>query len=158
MRTNLPEAERQDGKLPAFASPEVAEHELFAKRDDSLRWLEGFVRRRGTELTYEPGALDSLERLYFELWGGGVASRVRGNRSSFESAMGVFWGAVAVAQKRATWTIYESPFAPNHFGLAVTRGGVTVVLNAFGTDWNRRPGNTRRNLLRRIYKKWFAAD
>ena len=93
MRTNLPEAERQDGKLPAFASPEVAEHELFAKRDDSLRWLEGFVRRRGTELTYEPGALDSLERLYFELWGGGVASRVRGNRSSFESAMGVFWGA-----------------------------------------------------------------
>jgi hypothetical protein len=72
--------------------------------------------------------LESLEDLYFRLFGDGGGLLMGRNRSTFELGMGVFWGAVAVAHG-ARWSIYESPFAPSHFGLAVTRGFLTVVLN-----------------------------
>ena len=69
--------------------------------------------------------------------------------------MGIFWGAVAV-NDGAHWTIYESPYAAGHFGLAVTRGLLTVVLNQYATAWNRRPNNLRHRLLRREYDKYFG--
>jgi hypothetical protein len=158
MKTNLPEAQRQDSQLPTFPSIEVAEWELFAMRDESLRWLDQFARKKGRELKYDPDALASLEDLYFEQWDGTFASRLRRNRPTFEFAMGMFLGAVAVGEHRATWTIYESPFAKNHFGIGVTRRNLTVVLNSLGSRWDRRPGNKRRRLLRRMYDRFFAAD
>ncbi len=69
--------------------------------------------------------------------------------------MGFFFGAVAV-REGAAWTVYESPFAPGHFGLAVERGPVTVVLNRLGRDWERRPDNKRRRLLRRMYERFLG--
>ena len=157
MKTNLPEAQRQDSRLPTFPSIEVAERELFAMRDESLRWVDEFARNKGRELKYEPDAL-ALEDLYFEQWDGSFAARLRRNRPTFEFAMGMFLGAVAVGEHRAAWTIYESPFAKNHFGIAVRRRNSTVVLNSLGSRWDRRPRNERRRLLRRMYDRFFAAD
>src|SRR5438874_11461964 len=102
MKTNLTEAQRQDSQLPTFPSIDVAERELFAVRDKSLRWLGEFARKRGRELNYEPDALVSLEALYFEQWDGTFASRLRRNRPALEFAMGMFLGAVAVSTHRAT--------------------------------------------------------
>jgi hypothetical protein len=107
MRRNLPEAQRKDGELPTFPSREIAERELFAMRDESLGWLTQFARARGKKLELEPRALQSVEDLYFEIWNGGFLSRLRGDREKFELAMGMFWGAVAVAQDRASWSVRE---------------------------------------------------
>lgn len=151
MWTNLPEAQRKDRELPTFASREVAERELFVMRDESLRWLDEFARRRGKALKREPSDLQSVEDLYFEVWDGSLASRFRGDRVKFELAMGMFWGAVAVAQHRFSWTVHESAFVPNHFGVAVARENVSVVLNGIGARWDRRPGNKERKRLRQLY-------
>jgi hypothetical protein len=155
MKSSQGEAVRQDGMLPKFTSVATAERELFALRDRSLSWLESFARSHSVELTQDPSDLESLEDLYFRLFGDGGGLLMGRNRSTFELGMGVFWGAVAVAHG-ARWSIYESPFAPSHFGLAVTRGFLTVVLNKYGTDWNRRPNNRRHRLLRREYDKDFG--
>ena len=151
MRTNLPVAQRQDGELPAFASRESAERELFSMRDESLRWLREFARARGKDLPPQPRALETLEDLYFELWGGGLAAQFRGGRAKFEFAMGMFWGAVAVADRGASWTIYESPFVQGHYGISVTKGSSSVVLNAMGNKWDRKPRNERHRRLRELY-------
>ena len=155
MKSSRGEAERQDGMLPEFASAAIAERELFGRRDRSLRWLESFAREHSLELAQKPADLESIEDLYFELFGDGADWLMRRNRSAFEFAMGVFWGAVAVAHG-AHWSVYESPFAPGHFGLAVSRGLLTVVLNEYGTGWDRRPNNRRHRLLRRDYDKNFG--
>jgi len=155
MKSSRGEAERQDGMLPNFASVAIAERELFGQRDRSLRWLESFARKHSVELARTPADLESLEDLYFRLFEDGGGWLMRRNRSTFEFAMGVFLGAVAVAHG-AQWSVYESPFAPGHFGLAVSRGLLTVVLNEYGTGWDRRPNNRRRRLLRRDYDKNFG--
>jgi hypothetical protein len=151
MGKNLPEAERRDGELPTFASRESAERELFSKRDESLRWLSEFARGRGKKLPLEPRALETLEDLYFEVRDGGLASRFRADRARFEFAMGMFWGAVAVADRGAGWTIYESPFVGGHYGISVTKGSSSVVLNGLGNHWDRKPGNKRHRRLRELY-------
>ena len=69
MNSNRAEAERQDGMLPKFTSVVAAERELYAKRDRSLRWLESYTRRNSLELTQSRGDLESLEDLYFQLFG-----------------------------------------------------------------------------------------
>ena len=158
MRTNLPEAQRKDGELPTYGSREIAERELFAIRDQSLRWLAEFARARGKDLKLEPSALQSIEDLYFEVWDGGFLSRLRGDRDKFELAMGMFWGAVAVAHHGATWSVYESPFVPNRFGVAVERKNTSVVLNGLGTRWAQRPGNKGRRGLRQLYDQIIGRD
>jgi hypothetical protein len=65
--------------------------------------------------------------------------------------MGMFWGAVAVADRGATWTVYESPFVVGHYGIAVAKGNSSVVLNALGNHWDRKPGNKRHRRLRELY-------
>jgi hypothetical protein len=155
MRSNLAEAQRQDGLLGRYATAVDAERKLFAKRDRSLRWLADLARKHAVELGDQPADLQAVEDLYFKLFGEGAGWLRRRDRSTFESAMGVFWGAIAVAHG-ATWEVYESPFAPGHFGLAVSRGLLTVVLDARCSGWDRRPNNKRRELLRREFDKTFG--
>jgi len=157
MRSNLAEAQRQDGLLGRYASAEVAERKLFAKRDHSLRWLADLARKHSVELGDQPADLQAVEDLYFKLFGEGAGWLTRRDQPTFEYAMAVFWGAVAVAHG-ATWGVYESTFAPGHFGLAVSRGLLTVVLDARCSGWDRRPSNKRRDLLRREYGKTFGRD
>jgi hypothetical protein len=151
MRSNLWVAQRKDGELPTFESKETAERDLFSKRDASVEWLIKLAAGRHKVLPFEPRALETLEDLYFELWDGGLASRFRGDRARFEFAMGMFWGAVAVAAAGASWTIYESPFVPGHYGVSVSKGGSSVVLNGLGTHWDRKPGNSRHRRLPELY-------
>ena len=155
MRSNLAEGRRQDGLLGRYASADLAERELFAKRDHSLRWLADLARKHSVELGEQPADLQGVEDLYFKLFGEAAGGSARRDRSTFEFAMAVFWGAVAVAHG-ATWEVYESTFAPGHFGLAVSRGLLTVVLDARCSGWDRRPNNKRRELLRREYDKTFG--
>ena len=155
MRSNLAEARRQDGLLGRYESAVVAQRELFVQRDQSLRWLADLARKHSVELGDRPADLQAVEDLYFELFAEGAAWLTRRDRSRFEYAMAVFWGAVAVAHG-AAWDVYESSFAPGHFGLAVSRGRLTVVLDARCSGWDRRPNNKRRNLLRREYDKTFG--
>lgn len=155
MWSNRAEADRQDGALPAFGSVTAAERELLRLRDRSLEWLDELLRARGLGLERKPTALETLEDVYFELFVDGRDVLIRRHRPAFEAAMGYFFGAVA-AHEGANWTVYESPFAPGHFGLAVQRGRLTVVLNRLGEDWARRPHNKRRRLLRREYDRFFG--
>lgn len=155
MRSNLAEAQRRDSSLARYVSPVVAERELFAKRDQSLRWLTELARGHSVQLTDQPADLQSVEGLYFKLFGASASESLPRDRSMFESAMAVFFGAVAVAHG-ATWTVYESAFAPGHFGLAVKRGPVSVVLDEHCSGWDKRPNNKRHELLRREYHKWFG--
>jgi hypothetical protein len=141
--------------LARYASAVVAERELFAKREHSLRWLVELASRHSVELTDQPADLQAVEDLYFKLFVDGAAWSIRRDQATFESAMAVFWGAVAAAHG-ATWTVYESAFAPGHFGLAVTRGLVSVVLDEHCSGWDKRPNNKRHELLRREYDKWFG--
>jgi len=155
MRSNLAEAQRQDGLLGRYSSAVVAERKLFAKRDDSLRWLADLARKHSVQLGDQPADLQAVEDLYFELFSEDAGWLRRRDRSTFEYAMAVFWGAVAVAHG-ATWEVYESAFAPGHFGLAVSRGLLTVVLDARCSGWDQRPNNKRHELLRREYDKTFG--
>lgn len=155
MRSNLAEAQRRDGLLARYASAALAERELFAKRDQSLRWLAELAHKSSLELTHQPADLQAVEDLYFKVFVEGAGWSMRRDQATFESAMAMFWGAVAVAHG-ATWTVYESPFAPGHFGLAVTRGLVSVVLDEHCSGWDKRPNNKRHELLRREYDKWFG--
>ena len=133
----------------------AAEQELLRLRDRSLGWLDEFTRKGGVALRHEPAALETLEDLYFKLFVDDAGVLAQHHRAAFESAMGFFFGAVAV-HEGATWTVYESPFAPGHFGLAVQRGLVTVILNKRCENWAHRPRNKRRRLLRREYDRFLG--
>lgn len=145
-------------KLPKFRNAIDARRALFGQRDRSLADLRALdAERSGFTMDETPDSLLALETWYFALVARRGFARLGTDRARFESAMGFYFGAVAVRHAKARWIVEESAFAPGGYEVGVTRGQFSLLgIETLCEDWHTRPNNKTHRALAREYAQHFA--
>ena len=146
-------------KLTAFAGQAEAEQYFFAYRDALLRKAEEISRFSSSfRADYTVESLKTLEKWYFELWEKDLFSETGITKGEFESMLGMYFGEVVVRNNEAAkWTVNEFPFAKGKFDLYVNKGLCSMSVSGC-ENWHSRPGNKRKDLLYRNYRKYFQEN
>jgi hypothetical protein len=141
--------------LPEFADPESASRELFGKRDEVLRLLVAASAKTAEfEADYSPDSLEALENWYFDLWEHQSFFETGMGRSEFETAMAFYFGETLARNVEGfEWLVEEYAFLPGRYEIGVGRERLKIMLSRF-TDLFARPGNTKRDSIRRAYRKY----
>jgi hypothetical protein len=146
-------------KLPRFATAAIARRTMLAARDEALAAVRAVAGTHGVVLDDTPESLRAIEAWYFALHGkrGGFA-RAGTDRRRFETAMGLYYAAVAVADAGATWVVQEFAFAPGTYELGLEAGLLAILgVDVMCHDWHLRSGNAQHRALLRDYRQHFPA-
>ena len=157
-RKGLAAARALGARLPKFRDAAAARRALLGLRDERLAEFKKLdTTGSGFVMDGSPESLVPLERWYFAL----VARRGFGalgmERPRFETAMGLYYGSVAVRHTRARWIVEEFAFAPGTWELGIEQKHFKLMgVDGLCEDWHRRPNNKTHRALARDYAQHFA--
>lgn len=106
-------------------------------------------------LDFSPESLKSIEKIYFDYFDNHKFGEESLTKDEFEVLLAIYNGNVYVTNKKANWIIQEDVFVKdNRFYLAIKsiNDFITIDCTKWG-DHEKRPGNKRREMIYREYKK-----
>jgi hypothetical protein len=155
-RNGMKLAESYDNKLLSFPNQQEAEKTLLALKDEFIARILSLSNNASIfKADFTPDSLKHLEKWFFELYENNLFGNIGTSQSEFETCMAIYFGNVAVENKKAKWVVEKYFLDNDKYTIGIRRDEhFSQTLGGY-RGLPLRKNNKKRDSIFREYKRFY---